>query len=66
MKGAGPAACPASGYQETHSPGGRRSAPDPTPVALRICANGITPDAWTRLRAPRVLCRALAVKAGLD
>lgn len=51
------AACPALGYQETHSPGGRRSAPDPTPVALRICANGITPDERARLRPPRVLCR---------
>jgi hypothetical protein len=51
------AACPASGYQETHSPGGRGSAPGPTPVALRICANGITPDGWARLRRPRVLCR---------
>jgi hypothetical protein len=51
------AACPALGHQETHSPGGWRSAPDPTPLVLRICVNGITPDERARLRPPRVLCR---------
>ena len=59
-------ACPASGYQETHSPGGRRSAPDPSSRGTEnLRQRHHAGRAGTPPPAARAV-QALAVKAGLD